>query len=151
APTRRSPCPRSSGSTRRLGRQAGKETQLDKLGTRLVFAREPFKSLIECEEIVVAGVFHDGQAVQVEAFPVSAPLEAFFVPAAGFPCGSSSKCGPAVHGPRRNNSPGGKGGGPGLLLPPPLSRSVRRVGPLAVTASQAAAWRPRFIWARRFP
>ena len=53
--------------------------QLDQLSARLVHERQPFKSIVEGDQLLIARMVRNGEVIQIDALPAAAALEAFFV------------------------------------------------------------------------
>src|SRR5262245_52023373 len=59
--------------------EAGEKAQLDELGTSGVHAGQLFQGVIERDQVLLAGLIGDGQAIQVDTLAAAAAFQAVLV------------------------------------------------------------------------
>src|SRR5262245_18221748 len=65
----------AEGHGRLVERQAGEEAELDQFRTHRVFPGQALEGIVEGDEVLVRGVVHGRQRVQIDALPTAAALE----------------------------------------------------------------------------
>src|SRR5262249_19704388 len=66
----------TEGYGRLVERQPGEEAEVDQFRARRTLLGQPPQGLVDGDEVLVRGIIHDGQVVQVDALPAAAAIEA---------------------------------------------------------------------------